>query len=192
MTFFKLEHAKPLYYADFVAYILMVALVAGLLVEYAPRDEWRQIALSLTGGLAAWPLIEYALHRYVMHRLEPFRSWHMEHHQRPRAYICTPTIFSAALIVALVFLPAMASSNIWVATGLTLGVTSGYLAFSWTHHAVHYWRADGAWLKKRKHLHSIHHRPGSACNYGVTTAFWDDVFGTRSSSENRAGHAAKP
>jgi hypothetical protein len=142
MTFFKLEHAKAFYHADFVAYILMIVLVCGLLIGYAPRGEWRHIVLSAAGGLAVWPLIEYALHRYVLHRLEPFRGWHMEHHNRPRAFICTPTIFSAGLIFTLVFLPALASWNLWVGTGLTLGVTIGYLAFSWTHHAVHYWRAD--------------------------------------------------
>lgn len=180
MTFFKLEHAKAFYYADFIAYILMIVLVSGLLIGYAPRGEWRHIVLSVAGGLALWPLIEYALHRYVLHRLEPFRGWHMEHHNRPRAFICTPTIFSAGLIFTLVFLPALASGNLWVGTGLTLGVTIGYLAFSWTHHAVHYWHADTAWLRNRKRLHYIHHRSGSACNYGVTTSFWDDVFGTRS------------
>ena len=191
MTLFKLEHAKPFYYADFVAYVLIIVLVSGLLIGDAPRDEWRQIALSVAGGLAAWPFIEYALHRYVMHRLEPFRGWHMEHHHRPRAFICTPTIFSAGLIFTLVFLPALASENRWAATGLTLGVTIGYLAFSWIHHAIHYWRADSAWLRKRKRLHNLHHRAGSACNYGVSTSFWDEVFGTQSGSENRAESAGK-
>ena len=191
MTFLKLEHAKAFYYADFVAYILMLVLVSGLLIGCAPRGEWRHIVLSVAGGLAVWPLIEYALHRYVLHRLEPFRGWHMEHHNRPRAFICTPTIFSAGLIFTLVFLPALASWNLWVGTGLTLGVTIGYLTFSWAHHAVHYWRADRAWLRNRKRLHTIHHRSGSACNYGVTTSFWDDVFGTRSGCESRAENVGK-
>jgi sterol desaturase/sphingolipid hydroxylase (fatty acid hydroxylase superfamily) len=191
MTFFKLEHAKPVYYADFVAYTMMIALVSGLLIRYAPRDQWPHIVLSVAAALALWPLIEYALHRYVMHHLEPFRGWHMEHHKRPHALICTPTVFSAGLIFTLVFLPALASANLWIATGLTLGVTIGYLAFSLTHHAVHYWRADGAWLKNRKRLHGMHHRPGSACDYGVITSFWDDVFGTRSGPGNRSGNAEK-
>jgi sterol desaturase/sphingolipid hydroxylase (fatty acid hydroxylase superfamily) len=179
MTFFKLEHTKAFYYADFVAYIFVIVLVSGLLIGYAPRGAWLAIVMSVAGGLALWPLIEYALHRYVLHGLEPFRGWHMEHHNRPRAFIGTPTIFSAGLIFTLVFLPASASANVWVGTGLTLGVTIGYLAFSWTHHAVHYWRADTRWLRNRKRLHNIHHRPGSACNYGVTTSFLDALFGTR-------------
>lgn len=179
MAFFGLEHTKAFYYADFVAYVFVIVLVSGLLIGYAPRGAWLAIAMAVTGGLALWPLIEYALHRYVMHGLEPFRGWHMEHHNRPGAYIGTPTIFSAGLIFTLVFLPASASANVWVATGLTLGVTIGYLAFSWTHHAVHYWHCDTRWLRNRKRLHNIHHRAGSACNYGVTTSFLDAVFGTR-------------
>ena len=181
MAFFKLEHTKAFYYVDFVAYFLIIVLVSGLLISYAPRGEWWHIVLSMAGGLVVWPLIEYTLHRYVMHRLEPFRGWHMEHHRRPRAYICTPTIFSAGMIFTLVFLPTFALGTLWVGTGLTLGITTGYQIFSWTHHAVHYWRSDTGWLRNRKRLHSIHHRLGSNCNYGVTTSFWDKVFSTRPS-----------
>jgi sterol desaturase/sphingolipid hydroxylase (fatty acid hydroxylase superfamily) len=179
MAFFGLEHTKTFYYADFVAYIFLIILVSGLLIGYTPGGARLSSVMSVVGGLALWPLIEYVLHRYVMHGLEPFRGWHMEHHKRPRAFIGTPTIFSAGLIFILVFLPTSVSANVWVGTGLTLGVTIGYLAFSWTHHAVHYWRPHTRWLRNRNRLHNIHHRPGSACNYGVTTSFFDTVFGTR-------------
>jgi hypothetical protein len=58
------------------------------------------VALALL-GLVAWTLLEYALHRFVLHGLQPFRTWHAEHHRRPRALIGTPTILSATLIAAL-------------------------------------------------------------------------------------------
>lgn len=52
------------------------------------------------------------------------------------------------------------------------------------HHASHHWRADSGWLKQRKCWHALHHhhteRP--VC-FGVTTSFWDRVFGTTAQPE---------
>ena len=46
-------------------------------------------------------------------------------------------------------------------------------------HALHHWHARGRWLKERKRWHALHHRRGEwpAC-YGVTTSFWDRLFGS--------------
>ena len=137
------------------------------------------IAAIALAGLVSWTAIEYALHRFVLHGMQPFARWHAEHHQRPRALICSPTIVSASLIVTLVFLPALLLGGLWRACALTLGVLAGYLAYAITHHATHHWRADNAWMKDRKRWHALHHRqadhPG---HYGVTSAFWDHVFGS--------------
>lgn len=59
---------------------------------------------------------------------------------------------------------------------------TGFLAFSVTHHAVHCWRAQGAWLRRRKQLHALHHHGKAERCYGVTTALWDRAFGTLTGS----------
>jgi sterol desaturase/sphingolipid hydroxylase (fatty acid hydroxylase superfamily) len=41
--------------------------------------------------------------------------------------------------------------------------------------ALH-WRSSGAWLKRRKQLHGLHHQSGQTGNYGVSTSVWDHVF----------------
>lgn len=178
MNLFTLEQSKTTYGADFVLYgIAMVGLVALLLA--APRQYGLEnVALAL-GGLLSWSAIEYALHRFVLHGLRPFSRWHAEHHLRPTALICSPTILSAILVVMLVYLPALALGGIWRACALTLGVLTGYLAYSITHHATHHWHAENAWLKERKRWHALHHHiEESRCCYGVTSAFWDHVCGT--------------
>ncbi|MET0518416.1 MAG: sterol desaturase family protein [Burkholderiaceae bacterium] len=132
-------------------------------------------------GLLAWSWLEYALHRFVLHGLPPFAAWHQLHHQRPRALICAPTLFSGGLIGLLVFAPALLLSGLWQACALTLGVLLGYLAYSWIHHLAHHGHVDARWLRRRQHWHALHHRRAAAeqrACYGVSTAFWDHVFGT--------------
>jgi cyclopropane-fatty-acyl-phospholipid synthase len=178
MSPFTLEHSRWAYRADFALYGTAVVLLAAFLLAAGPHELRLEIwALALL-GLASWSAIEYALHRFVLHGLQPFQRWHAEHHERPTALICSPTLFSATLIATLVFLPALVLGNLWRACALTLGVLSGYLAYAITHHATHHWRADNAWLKQRKRWHALHHhRDGPRC-YGVTSTFWDRVFGS--------------
>jgi sterol desaturase/sphingolipid hydroxylase (fatty acid hydroxylase superfamily) len=179
MELFALEHSKAAYQADFALYTTAVVALATFLLLGVPRDEQLAIAALALAGLVSWTLIEYALHRFVLHGLQPFSRWHAEHHERPRALICSPTIMSASLILTLVFLPALLLGGLWRACAFTLGVLAGYLAYAITHHATHHWRADTAWLKDRKRWHALHHhhheRPG---HYGVSSAFWDHVFGS--------------
>jgi len=178
MSLLSLEHSRAAYRADFVLHGTAVVMMATLLVLRGPHEHGVALAAFTLAGLAGWSALEYALHRFVLHGLQPFRRWHGEHHRRPTALIYTPTVMSAALIVALVFLPAWALSDLWRACALTLGVTAGYLAYATTHHAVHHWHTNTAWLRQRKRWHALHHRVGQSACYGVTSPFWDHVFGS--------------
>ena len=179
MGLFALEHSKAAYRLDFAVYGGLVVGLAAVLLVAGPRQRGWEITAFALLGLAGWTAIEYALHRFVLHGMDPFRRWHAEHHDRPQALICAPTLFSASLIAALIFLPALLLGGIWIACALTLGVLTGYLAYAVTHHATHHWRADNAWLRRCKLNHARHHHhtlaPGA---YGVTSAFWDHVFGS--------------
>jgi cyclopropane-fatty-acyl-phospholipid synthase len=178
VSLFSLEHSKAAYITDFALYGVAVLVLAALLLAGVPRDQTAAVLMSVLAGLAGWTLIEYVLHRFVLHGLRPFSRWHAEHHDRPAALICTPTILSATLIVTLVFVPSLVLGSLWRASALTLGVLTGYLAYAITHHATHHWRGDGAWLKRRKRWHALHHHAATPGFYGVTTPFWDHVFGS--------------
>ena len=179
MALFNLEHSKAVYAADFALYGAAVVALAAFLFLAGPRSLRLEIACFTVAGLAGWTAIEYFLHRFVLHGMRPFRGWHAEHHQRPTAFVSTPTIFSASMVVILVFLPAWALAGPWPAGAITLGVLIGYLAYAITHHATHHWRADSAWMKQRKLWHALHHRAATQPGYyGVTSGFWDRVFGS--------------
>lgn len=120
MTLFSIEHGKAAYWADFGIYGVAVAALASVVSVLAPRDQWPSLAALVVFGAAAWTFIEYALHRFVLHGLEPFLSWHAEHHERPTALISTPTLLSTLLIASLIFLPGLLVAGFWRALALTL------------------------------------------------------------------------
>lgn len=176
---FSVQHSKTAYLADFGVYFVAVAALVALLLIKGPRSQQLEAIVFVATGLLCWTGIEYVLHRFVLHGLQPFRRWHMKHHERPTALICAPTVLSAALIASMVFLPALLVGGLWRAVELTLGVLTGYVIYGALHHATHHWRANTTYLKERKRRHCLHHhkveRPG---NFGVTTSLWDRVFGT--------------
>jgi len=179
MKLISLEHGRTAYRADFAFYGAAVLIVAATLLIACPRGQRLESAALAGLGLAGWSLIEYLLHRFVLHVVPPFCEWHARHHRRPTALISTPTLLSAALIVALVFAPACALIGLWPATALTWGVLTGYLAYAIVHHAMHHWHTGNAWVRRRKRWHALHHGQAvrGSC-YGVTSGLWDHVFGS--------------
>ena len=195
MGLLTLEHGKLAYRADFALYALAVPTLAAVLLWAAPRSHWLSASLWVLAGLSGWTLIEYALHRFVLHGVQPFRAWHEAHHERPMALICAPTLFSAALILVLVFLPLWAIGDLLRACAITLGVVAGYLAYAVTHHAAHHWRAgNNGWLGERKRWHALHHHARGAGCYGVTSGLWDHAFGSARQATRvvRPEHVSRP
>jgi cyclopropane-fatty-acyl-phospholipid synthase len=168
--------------------------LAALLVVSAPIGQGLNIVAWCLAGLAGWTLIEYFLHRVLLHGVQPFSGWHAAHHQRPMALIGTPTVLSAALVVVLVFLPVMWLSGVWHACASTAGVLVGYLGYSLMHHAMHHWRTDIAWLRRRKRWHASHHHDATPGCFGVTSGFWDHVFRSqrRARPMRRTARQAEP
>lgn len=174
-----IEHSPWQYRADALAYGLAWGVLATTLVWRTPAaDAWWVASLALS-GLAAWTLVEYLLHRFVLHGLRPFSTWHAEHHRRPTALIQSPTVLSATLLLTLVFLPAWLLGGTAVAGGIGFGMLTGYAGYGLAHHANHHVHARGALLRKRQQWHALHHSAaGLNRHYGVTSGLWDRVFGT--------------
>lgn len=192
MGLLTIEHGKTAYAVDFVMYGATVTTLGAFLAIEGPRGQSLEIVGLALLGLASWTLVEYALHRFILHGLQPFRAWHAEHHQRPRALIGTPTMLSGTLIAGLVFLPMLALGDRWSAYAVTFGLVTGYFVYTVAHHAAHHWPAKNSWTRQRKRSHALHHGPGGQLGcFGVTSAFWDVVFGTnRTMRQARAkGHS---
>jgi len=192
MNLFKLEHSRLAYLTDFAFYSLSILALLAYLIAYSPLGHGLQLVCFVLLGLGSWTAIEYAIHRFVLHGLPPFNHWHAAHHQRPTALICSSTIFSASLIVILVFLPVWLFTDVWRAGALTLGVTTGYLCYAITHHAIHHWRSNHGWLKRRKRWHALHHHVNTPGYYGVTSGFWDYVLASKHPAQKSGSAGVKP
>ena len=179
MAMFELEHSKKAYVTDFaVMAACIVTLLALLLGDTPPSRWWMMLGYVAIGGVL-WTPLEYALHRFVLHGVLPFKAWHQLHHDRPRAFIYTPTLFVILAFAVLAYLPLWALAGTWVAVALTLGLMSGYWFFGIAHHALHHWRLTNAWFVQQKIRHARHHaaKTTGVC-FGVTTSLWDRVFGS--------------
>ncbi len=153
---------------------------------------WPSILLSSLCGVAAFTLVEYAIHRWLLHNPQCFLfPLHEAHHQRPgeTAAFLFPTSF-------LVLMPIW-----WLLTGLLhlagasfflCGFSGAYFYYDTLHHFEHTVRINQIpfrWLQGRWAAHSVHHRLDNS-NYGVMTSFWDYVFGTHQKQVKRKSVAA--
>jgi sterol desaturase/sphingolipid hydroxylase (fatty acid hydroxylase superfamily) len=166
------------YYADFVGaftcstFLWVFAMSQG---TWLLRGEW---FASLMIGLGVWTLLEYGIHRWLYHGVEFFIRLHDAHHKEPNAYVGAPPFVGIALIFFLVYVP-VGMFSLMIASGLTTGVLEGYLAYQLVHHATHFWQpGPGSFLYRARLRHSGHHYHRELGNFGITTAFWDQVFGT--------------
>ncbi|WP_180900243.1 sterol desaturase family protein [Martelella soudanensis] len=170
--------SKTGYFADFVAYPVLIAAFGVAGVMHAGGDGIIAAIATFLGGLALWTLLEYLLHRFVLHHLPWIRDMHERHHREVLALVGTPTWLSVALFLALVFLPLFWLTGFAMASIATSGLMSGYLWYVSVHHLVHHRHpAHSGYLYKLKRNHAMHHA-NEACNFGVTSRFWDDVFRT--------------
>lgn len=179
MGLLTLKQSNLAYRLDFAFYGAAVATLGAILLIASPRADALTDASCALGGLMSWTGIEYLLHRFVLHGLQPFRRWHTEHHRHPGALICSPTILSASLIFTLVFLPSIWLAGPWPACSMTFGILVGYFFYAAMHHATHHWRAQNAWLRRRKQWHALHHHDSAQARcFGVSSSLWDHLLGT--------------
>lgn len=144
-------------------------------------------------GLASWTLIEYLMHRFFFHwrwSVEFMRKqaewWHIEHHNDPDALekiLAHPGAalgvgvvlygVAAGLLALLGWQYALILSAVWLT-----GVLIGYLGYETVHYLTHYSSSQHPLLRTWREHHLSHHYKDPEKNFGVTSAFWDHIFGT--------------
>lgn len=159
----------------------LAAPLAGLVVLVAswPATLHAGAVVALVlAGLGAWTLVEYLLHRWMLHDVDPFRAWHLAHHADACAPIRVPVVFSALLVLGLVGVPALLFGPGGIAAPLSAGLVLGNMLQEAVHHRLHDTRPVGRWLEDRRRLHGFHHFHDERRGYGTLTDFWDRVFAT--------------
>lgn len=169
------------YYVEFAIFplIILALAAAGLVAAGIPGLlAWSGLVLV---SLFAWTFFEYALHRFVFHHVPVIREQHFAHHDHERELIGTPSWVSLA-VAAVIILPAFALFGLEIVSAVSVGLMAGYVWYITVHHLTHFGHPPhGSWLYRLKRHHALHHHAEPGTNFGVTTPFWDWVFGTLSS-----------
>jgi sterol desaturase/sphingolipid hydroxylase (fatty acid hydroxylase superfamily) len=173
------------HFGDFVTVPLAIVILLGLTGVYRLH--------LLLGGVAAWTLLEYLVHRIIFHRYSAGRRLHRLHHDHPNDLDAERSSLSTPLIAFPIGFLLIVTAGVEDGSAIFAGLLLGYLAFIVVHYAVHRWPIEpNSWLYSAKVRHLTHHRFDN-CNYGVTTIFWDIVFRTNAriiSVHVRSGESA--
>lgn len=171
--------SKRGYFADFVVYPPAAAALMAAALRPGSALSWTESLVAPLTGLAVWTLVEYVTHRFILHEVRYVAEMHEMHHEDPTGFVGTPTWLSLGMICCGALLPLWWETGLGLASGVTAGMMVGYVWYVGVHHVVHHWRIgpDG-YLYRLKRRHALHHHARQPCNFGVSTGFWDRVFGT--------------
>jgi sterol desaturase/sphingolipid hydroxylase (fatty acid hydroxylase superfamily) len=174
----RIVNSKVGYYVDFIIFAMLLVTLVAIALRASRSDQLIWLGTAAVGAVG-WTLVEYALHRFVFHRLPLVADLHHAHHELPRAYLSTPTWLTLLILGVLFFLPLWCLFTLNVAFGTISGLIMGWLWYGIVHHVVHHRRPRqlAIALKATSRRHLRHHGVGSG-NFGVTTPVWDYVFGT--------------
>lgn len=138
-------------------------------------------------ALFAWTITEYILHRFVFH-FEPKSKlgkrlhfvMHGVHHDYPNdsKRLVMPPALSILIALPFVFLFQLLLGNGTYFYMAFAGFVMGYLIYDMMHYALHYVNFQNAFWQKLKHHHMLHHYNEPEKGFGVSSMFWDGIFGT--------------
>jgi sterol desaturase/sphingolipid hydroxylase (fatty acid hydroxylase superfamily) len=138
--------------------------------------------IPLLIGFLSWTLLEYLLHRFVFHQrvlgARPARE-HLAHHAEVDWFAPWRSKLAMA-VVALSALTAVLAPMIGLGGALAhaVGVVGGWLIYEAIHRSIHVRPPKTAYGRWACRHHLYHHFMNPKANHGVSSPFWDVVFGT--------------
>lgn len=135
------------------------------------------LALSAALGFAAWPAVEYLVHGVLSHGHRTFVTpLHMGHHKNPRGVLTAPLAWVPA--AGLIWGALALAFGVPHATAGIAGLLAGFARYERFHWRVHFDRPRSARERLLFAHHLAHHYRDAKNYHGVTTRFFDRVFGT--------------
>ncbi len=139
----------------------------------------------LFGGFALLTFLEYFFHRYVYHSGDNYKdenNWqyviHGAHHSFPNSKDILAMPLIMAVVVAIVFFSLFYGIMGTRAYFFFPGFLLGYALYLLVHYKIHTSPPPNNRLKYLWVHHHIHHHVDDNKAFGVSTPFWDVIFGT--------------
>jgi len=171
----------------------MPFIVWGPIVSFFAYDGLKNQNLSFltffnlfVSGLIVWSLFEYLMHRFLFHFEPKTNFWkriiflfHGIHHHEPD----DPTRLVMPPVVSLILgFIVFKVGGIFIAntleTSFFSGFFVGYILYDYIHYSVHHFTPKSRIGKKIKLNHMQHHFVYPNALWGVSSPFWDIIFGT--------------
>ena len=146
-------------------------------------------------GLGLWTLVEYCLHRFLFHidYALPDHQFafvlhfllHGFHHYLPmdKMRLVLPPALMMVLCPPLYKLCHIVFPDYYVAQAVFAGAHLGYVMYDCVHYFLHHKKLP-EFMKPTKVYHLDHHYKDFELGFGVTSRFWDRIFGTLLIDEN--------
>lgn len=161
--------------------------IVWLWLAYYQEVSWYTMTYTFLSGLFIWSFLEYAIHRWIMHRdwEHPLSNrttrWHLAHHHHPEdvIHLQWPIRFTMIGYIGLYLAAYLITGNKILAGICIAGACTGYLLFEYIHHMVHFATPTSKFARARRRYHLIHHYAEPERAFGVTSPVWDFIFRTR-------------
>ncbi|XP_072958155.1 dihydroceramide fatty acyl 2-hydroxylase FAH1-like isoform X2 [Typha angustifolia] len=170
--------AIPVIWLPFVCWCLIMSIQMGHTLP--------EVALMVLSGISIWTLIEYTLHRFLFH-IKTESYWantthyllHGCHHKHPMdgLRLVFPPTATAILCMPFWNLVRLLSTPS-TTPALFGGGLLGYVMYDCTHYYLHHGQPSNDPAKNLKKYHLNHHFRIQNKGFGITSSFWDIIFGT--------------
>jgi sterol desaturase/sphingolipid hydroxylase (fatty acid hydroxylase superfamily) len=178
------------YFAHYSIQVYLGLAVAATALAVASAPGWRQPLAAVAVIILLYPLVEYVVHRWLLHSRFLYRqAWtakvwkriHYDHHQNPHdlsvlfgaLYTTLPTILLITLPVGWL-IGGLSGAAAALAAGLLL-----FAGYEFCHCVQHLpFTPKNRWLREIKKHHLSHHFHSEQGNFGITGELWDKLFGT--------------
>jgi sterol desaturase/sphingolipid hydroxylase (fatty acid hydroxylase superfamily) len=140
--------------------------------------------LAFLLGVSSWVIVEYLMHRYVLHGIAD--SSHIPHHLHPKDKSQLFVSWQHVLIVSVV----LCGLGLIFFSGITvllwyLGVVLSYAIYETVHYRVHHCKVKSRLMKYLRKHHLQHHFVKEGCNYSVVFPPLDTLFRSRHRKHNQ-------
>ncbi len=178
------------YFTHYAILVYLALAAAAITASVLLTDSLWKPLLAAAVTIALYPLVEYLLHRFVLHAQFLYKSpltarlWkriHFDHHQNPNDMsVLFGALHTTLPPIAVITLPLG-----WAIGGpgsAAAAFAAGLLVFAFyefCHCAQHLpFKPRSAWLQRIKKSHVAHHFHNEQGNFGITSFAWDRAFGT--------------
>lgn len=141
-------------------------------------------------GLLLWTFLEYLIHGILSHRFKtPVSTMHWQHHRDPRRVFTSP--IAPIVIVPILWWMFSFLIGKQASAFLMVGTLFGFIYYEYVHWRIHFREPKNTYQENLKAHHLAHHFCNARLYHGVSSHFWDRVFGTLNDEQTRKEHYAK-